>query len=117
MVQYDVDAVFRALADPTRRAMLEHLDSGPASVTALAEPFEVTLTAITQHVRVLEHAALITSVKAGRQRVCSLDRSTLQRAEAWLVERRLSWDQRLDRLEHHLDTSNPTNKSSKGKAL
>jgi DNA-binding transcriptional ArsR family regulator len=103
MLQYDVDKVFRALADPTRRAMLEHLDDGPATVSALAEPFDVSLTAITQHVRVLEHAALITSTKDGRQRICSLDRGTLQRAEAWLVERRLSWDRRLDRLEQHLD--------------
>jgi DNA-binding transcriptional ArsR family regulator len=103
MVQYDVDKVFRALADPTRRAMLERLDAGPATVTALAEPFDVSLTAITQHVRILEHAALITSRKEGRQRICSLDRGALQRAEAWLVERRLSWDRRLDRLEQHLD--------------
>lgn len=107
MIQYDVDAVFRALADPTRRAMLEHLDAGPATVTALAEPFDVSLSAITQHVRVLEHAELITSTKQGRQRICTLERRTLQRAEAWLVERRLSWDRRLDQLEHHLDQIDP----------
>ncbi len=106
MIQYEVDTVFRALADPTRRAMLERLDDGPASVTALAEPFEVSLTAITQHVRVLEHARLITSTKQGRQRMCSLERDTLGRAERWLAERRLSWDRRLDRLEHHLDNIN-----------
>ncbi|HEY5874149.1 MAG TPA: metalloregulator ArsR/SmtB family transcription factor [Ilumatobacteraceae bacterium] len=109
MVQYDVDKVFRALADPTRRAMLEHLDAGPATVTALAEPFGISLSAITQHVRVLEHAELISSTKDGRQRTCSLDRRTLQRAEAWLVERRLSWDRRLDRLEQHLDQRHSPN--------
>ena len=114
MVQHDVDAVFRALADSTRRAMLEHLDDGPASVTALAEPFETSLTAITQHVRVLERAALITTVKDGRQRMCSLDRATVARAETWLNERRLSWDRRLDRLEQHLDTTSPTNNPTKG---
>ncbi len=103
MVQYDVDAVFRALADPTRRAMLESLDAGPATVTMLAQPFDVSLTAITQHVRVLEQAELITSVKQGRQRICSLDRDTLGRAESWLTERRLSWDRRLDRLEQQLE--------------
>jgi len=114
MVQFDEDAVFRALADPTRRAMLERLDDGPASVTALAEPFGVSLTAITQHVRLLEHAALITSVKDGRQRICSLERTTLQRAEDWLAERRVRWDKRLDRLEQHLDHTEPTNRSPKG---
>lgn len=115
MAQYDVDRVFRALADPTRRAMLEHLDAGPATVTALAEPFDVSLTAITQHIRILEHAELITSIKDGRQRICSLDRGTLQRAEAWLVERRLSWDRRLDRLEQHLDHTDPPNNHPGGK--
>ncbi len=114
MVQYDMDTVFRALADPTRRAMLEHLDAGPATVSALAEPFDVSLSAITQHVRVLERAALITSVKDGRQRICSLDRNTLQRAEGWLVERRLSWDRRLDRLEQHLDEMHPSNRPPGG---
>jgi DNA-binding transcriptional ArsR family regulator len=103
MLQFDVDVVFRALADPTRRAMLEHLDAGPATVTALAEPFDISLSAVTQHVRVLERAALITSAKDGRVRMCSLQRDTLHRAEAWLVERRLSWERRLDRLEQHLD--------------
>jgi DNA-binding transcriptional ArsR family regulator len=111
MIQYHEDAVFRALADPTRRAMLERLDNGPASITALAEPFDVSLTAITQHVRVLEHAALITSVKDGRQRICSLERTTLQRAEAWLAERRIRWDQRLDRLEQHLDRAAASSRS------
>lgn len=116
MIQFDVDRVFRALADPTRRAMLERLDTGPATVTALAEPFDVSLTAITQHVRVLEHAELITSTKTGRQRVCSLDHDTLQRAEAWLVERRVCWDRRLDRLEQHLDLSDPSNRRPGGQS-
>lgn len=114
MVQYDMDKVFRALSDPTRRAMLEQLDEGPAAVTVMAEPFGVSLTAITQHVRVLERAALITSVKDGRQRLCSLDRDTLQRAEAWLAERRASWNRRLERLEQHLDHTNPANTPPKG---
>jgi DNA-binding transcriptional ArsR family regulator len=114
MVQYDVDAVFRALADPTRRSMLELLDAGPCSVSALSEPFDVSLTAITQHVRVLEHAALITSIKDGRQRICSLERETLERAEAWLAKRRLSWDKRLDALEHHLNRTDTTDRPQKG---
>ncbi len=115
MAQYDVDKVFRALADPTRRAMLEHLDAGPATVTVLAEPFDVSLTAITQHVRILEHAELISSRKDGRQRICSLDRGTLLCAEGWLVERRLSWDRRLDRLEQHLDITDSPKTRPKGK--
>lgn len=85
--------------------MLELLDAGPASATALAGPFDVSLTAITQHIRILEAAHLITTVKRGRQRICSLDRDALSAAEDWIVQRRLSWDRRLDRLETHLDTS------------
>lgn len=105
MVQYDEDLVFRALADPTRRAMLERLDAGPLPVSALAEPFGVTLTAITQHVRTLERAGLIRSAKSGRQRICSVDRSTMAQAEAWISQRRRSWEQRLDRIEEHLDAT------------
>ncbi len=78
-------------------------------MSVLAEPFDTTLTAITQHVRVLEAAHLIDSTKRGRQRVCALERDTLGRAEKWLADRRLAWDHRLDRLEQHLhDTENDT---------
>ncbi len=114
MVQYDVDKVFRALADPTRRAMLEQLDAGPATVTALAEPFDISLSAVTQHVRILEHAALISSTKEGRHRTCSLEQETFRRAEAWLIERRLSWNRRLDRLEQLLDQRDPPNRRPGG---
>lgn len=115
MLQFDVDTVFRALADPTRRTMLERLDDGPATVTALAEPFDISLSAVTQHVRVLERANLITSAKHGRQRMCSLERDTLRRAEAWLVERRLSWERRLNRLEQHLEERDPPNRRTEGR--
>ncbi len=107
MIQYDEDLVFRALADPTRRAMLERLDDGPLAVTALAEPFAVTLTAITQHVRTMERAGLITSEKTGRERICSVDREGLARAEQWIATRRTMWERRLDRLGRHLDERNP----------
>ena len=107
MLQYDSDLVFRALADSTRRSMLERLDSGPLTVSALAEPFGVTLTAITQHVRILERAGLITSEKAGRQRICSSERETLARAEQWIAARRRMWERRLDRLDRHLDDRSP----------
>lgn len=107
VVHYDEDLVFRALADPTRRSMLERLDDGPMSVSTLAEPFEVTLTAITQHVRTLERAGLVTSEKAGRQRVCSVERSTLARAEEWIASRRRTWEHRLDHLDRFLDSRAP----------
>lgn len=108
MLQYDEDLVFRALADPVRRAMLEHLDDGPLSVSALAEPHGVTLTAITQHVRTLERAGLITSEKSGRQRICAVERRTLARAEEWISTRRRMWERRLDRLDRHLDERTAT---------
>ncbi len=95
--------MFKALADPTRRKMLEHLDDGPATVTTLAEPFDVSLTAITQHVRVLERCGLVRSEKHGRQRTCELDRDALAVAQGWIEQRRRNWDRRLDRLERQLD--------------
>lgn len=88
--------------------MLEQLDAGPLSVSQLAEPFDVTLTAITQHVRTLERAGLIRSTKSGRQRLCAADRETMAQAEAWIARRRRSWEQRLDRIERHLDAHSAT---------
>ncbi|MEM9747935.1 MAG: metalloregulator ArsR/SmtB family transcription factor [Actinomycetota bacterium] len=113
MLQHNDDLVFRALADPTRRAMLERLDGGPLAVTALAEPFDVTLTAITQHVRTLERAGLITSEKSGRERICSVDRDGLVRAEQWISTRRQMWERRLDRLDRHLDERHPRPKGTR----
>ncbi len=107
MVQYDEDLVFRAFADPTRRSMLEHLDDGPLTVSALAAPLGITLTAVTQHVRTLERAGLITSEKHGRQRTCSLNHVTLTKAEAWIASRRTQWERRLDRLDRHLNQRTP----------
>jgi DNA-binding transcriptional ArsR family regulator len=83
--------------------MLELLDGGPATVSVLAEPFQVSLTAINQHVRVLERSGLIRTEKIGRERVCSLDRTAVERAETWLHTRRARWERRLDRLADHLD--------------
>ncbi|MEO1062345.1 MAG: metalloregulator ArsR/SmtB family transcription factor [Actinomycetota bacterium] len=103
MLQQDVDVVFRALADPTRRRMLELLDEGPATISQLAEPFDVSLTSITQHVRVLERSQLISTTKQGRSRICSLDRRSIERARSWLDDRRSRWERRVDRLAEHLD--------------
>ncbi len=110
MLQYQADEaktdeLFSALADPTRRRLLEHLDHGPASVSSLAEPFDVTLAAIGQHLRVLESAGLILTEKVGRQRICALDQAALATAQVWIEQRRAQWQGRLDRLVDHLDTA------------
>jgi DNA-binding transcriptional ArsR family regulator len=78
--------------------MLERLSRGPASVSALAEPFPMSLPAIVQHLQVLEHSGLVRTQKIGRVRTCQLEPEALQMAEQWLNERRTSWNRRLDRL-------------------
>jgi DNA-binding transcriptional ArsR family regulator len=93
-----LDLMYQALADPTRRAMLERLSRGPASVSALAEPFPMSLPAIVQHLQVLEHSGLVRTQKIGRVRTCQLEPEALQLAEQWLNERRTNWIGRLDRL-------------------
>ena len=90
--------MFQALADPTRRWMVERLSRGPASVSQLAEPHEMTLSAVVQHLAVLEASGLVRSEKVGRVRTCRVERAALQRAEDWISRRRSSWEQRLDRL-------------------
>lgn len=104
--------MFHALADPTRRKLLEYLDQGPATVSVLAEPFDVTLTAIAQHLRVLESADLIDTTKVGRQRICTLNQTALATAQAWIEQRRTNWDGRLDRLADHLDNTDNTDEPS-----
>jgi DNA-binding transcriptional ArsR family regulator len=93
-----VDRVFHALAEPTRRAIVERLSGGPLSVTDLAQPFGVTLAAIVQHLQVLEESGVIRSEKVGRVRTCRIDSAGLSLAERWLQERRRLWEHRLDRL-------------------
>jgi DNA-binding transcriptional ArsR family regulator len=93
-----LDLVFQALADPTRRWMVERLSRGPASVSQLAEPHAMTLSAVVQHLAVLEASGLVRSEKVGRVRTCRVERAALQRAEDWVSRRRASWEQRLDRL-------------------
>lgn len=97
-----VDLVFHALADPTRREMVEQLSRGPASVSELARPLQMSLPAVFQHLRVLELSGLIQSEKLGRVRTCSIRAGALQSAEQWISERRTSWERRLDRLGDHL---------------
>ncbi|HVY56412.1 MAG TPA: metalloregulator ArsR/SmtB family transcription factor [Xanthobacteraceae bacterium] len=102
MAAANLDAAFQALADPTRRAMVERLARGPASVSELARPFAMSLPAIHQHLAVLEGAGLVASEKVGRVRTCRIEAAALSQAERWLSERRSEWERRLDRLAAHL---------------
>jgi len=97
-----LDAVFAALADPTRRAILARLANGEDSVTALAEPFEMSLPAISKHLKVLERAGLIVRGRAAQWRPCRLDATALKDAAAWLEKYRQFWEQSFDRLDEYL---------------
>ncbi|MDI9893536.1 metalloregulator ArsR/SmtB family transcription factor [Rhodococcus sp. IEGM 1381] len=108
MAQYSevLDDVFQALADPTRRAVLGRLGSGPATVGELAEPFDMTLPSFMKHIRLLERSGWISTRKVGRVRACTIERSNLDAAGHWLQEQRAVWESRTDRLEHFVtDTS------------
>ena len=94
----DLDRVFQALADPGRRVMVERLSRGPASVSELARPLDMSLAAVLQHVQVLEASGLVRSQKAGRTRTCSINPAALNLAEQWIAGRRALWERRLDRL-------------------
>lgn len=100
--QADLDSVFRALADPGRRLMLERLTRGPATVTELGKPLDMSLTAVLQHVQVLEASGLVRSRKVGRNRTCRIDPAVLRLAEAWITQRRAMVEERLDRLADYL---------------
>lgn len=95
----NLDHVFSALSDPTRRAVLERLGQGEASIGELAQPFNMALPSLMKHVRVLEDIGLVESHKHGRVRTCRLKPATMTEAENWLVEQRAVWEARLDRLE------------------
>ena len=97
-----LDAVYSALADPTRRNMVESLRSGPLSVTELGQPLSMTLAAVGKHIAVLEAAGVIRTSKTGRVRSCALVPRGLSGAGEWLAEQELFWNNRLDALEEHL---------------
>lgn len=97
-MQPDLDRVFTALGDPSRRAMVERLSRGPASVSELAQPLAMSLPAVMQHLQVLEASGLIRSQKIGRVRTCTIDSGALSMAEQWINDRRIGWERRLDRL-------------------
>jgi DNA-binding transcriptional ArsR family regulator len=107
MVKYarrrdELDAVFSALADPTRRAIVARLSEGEASVSELAAPFDVSLPAVTKHLAVLERAGLLEHHKRGRVRRCRLDPAPMRVADDWLSTYRVFWERRLDSLAEHL---------------
>jgi len=99
-----LDPVFQALADPTRRAVLERLSRGPAATMDLARPFGMALPSFTQHLSVLEGAGLVRSRKEGRVRTYELAPRRLAAAERWLAARRARWEKRLDQLDDYLMT-------------
>jgi DNA-binding transcriptional ArsR family regulator len=108
-----LDSVFQALADPTRRGMVEQLTRGPASVSELAKPHAMTMSAVVQHLAVLENSGLVTTEKIGRVRTCRVGPG-LHLAERWITERRQSWERRLDRLGDYLaETAPPTAQDKK----
>ena len=94
----DLDQVLHALADPTRRQIVERLGSGSASVSSLAAPLPMSLPAVVQHLQVLERSGLVRSQKVGRVRTCRLDPECLGTVEDWIAARRRTWERRLDRL-------------------
>src|SRR5271157_5502437 len=99
-----LDRAFQALADPTRRAIVERLTAEPASVTELARPLAMSLPAVMQHLAVLEASGLVRSKKTGRVRTCRVDPEALSLAEQWISARRIEWERRLDRLGRYLAT-------------
>jgi DNA-binding transcriptional ArsR family regulator len=103
MLNYStLDVVFQALADPSRRTMVERLSRGPASVSDLAQPLDMSLPAVMQHLQVLEASGLVRSEKTGRVRMCRIEPKALETAEGWFAKRRAAWERRFDRLEAFL---------------
>jgi DNA-binding transcriptional ArsR family regulator len=102
----DIDRLLSALADPTRRWMVERLSTGPASVTTLAAPLPMSLPAVVQHLQVLERSGIVVTEKLGRVRTCRIDPERLRTIDDWLEARRSSWERALDRLGEVLDSTN-----------
>lgn len=98
----EVGVVLAALADPTRRKVIERLVSGPAATSVLAQPFDMALPSFTQHLGVLERAGLVTSTKQGRTRIYGLAPAGLEAVEGWLADQRRIWERRLDQLDEFL---------------
>jgi DNA-binding transcriptional ArsR family regulator len=126
MLQYQpsepppVEAIFHALSDARRRAMVDRLLDGPASVSELARPLPISLPAVVQHLHVLEDSGVVRSHKVGRVRTCEIEPLALGAAERWISERRAMWEARLDRLGEflaaHADELEPRKQSKKGRS-
>ena len=101
MAQYSVplDDVFHALADPTRRAVLSRLGTGPATVSELARPFDMALPSFMKHIRLLEKSGWVRTRKVGRVRTCTIDETSFAAVDGWLAAQRDLWEGRTDRLE------------------
>ena len=98
----ELDRLFQALADPTRRGIVERLSRAPATVSELARPLPISLPAVLQHLQLLEASGLVRSEKVGRVRTCRIEPAALSRAEQWIAARRAAWERRLDRLGDYL---------------
>jgi DNA-binding transcriptional ArsR family regulator len=110
-----LSATFAALADPTRRAILARLSLGETSVSELAEPFDISLPAVSRHLKVLAHAGLIARGREAQWRPCRIEPQALKSVDEWLEEYRRLWEQRLDRLEDYLRTlTNPATGTESG---
>jgi DNA-binding transcriptional ArsR family regulator len=101
-----VDRIFHALADPNRRVIVERLSLGPATVSELAQPLPMSLSAVVQHLQVLQGSGLVRSEKVGRVRTCRIEPAALRPVEQWIGARRSSWERRLDRLGEYLAEGN-----------
>jgi DNA-binding transcriptional ArsR family regulator len=113
MAQYSeqLNGIFQALADPTRRAVLGRLGQGPASIGELAKPFDMALPSFMKHIHVLEDTGWIRTRKAGRVRTCAIEKKPLAAVEAWLSAQRALWEGRTDRLELFVTASRKKDKS------
>lgn len=100
--QHNLDRVFHALSDPTRRAVLQQLGAGPASVSALADPHEMAFQSFTQHLKVLEESGLVLTAKEGRVRTCRIADDALVNAQEWIAGQRRQWTEQFDRLDDYL---------------
>lgn len=105
--------MFQALADPTRRAVLGRLGHGPASITELAQPFDMALPSFMKHIRILEESGWIRTEKAGRVRTCAIEKRQFDVAESWLTQQRAVWESRTDRLEVFVTAGTEPNEEKK----
>jgi DNA-binding transcriptional ArsR family regulator len=103
MLNYQLDRTYQALGDATRRALVQRLTLGPATVSELAAPLPMSLPAVMLHLKVLEASGLVKSEKQGRVRTCRIEAAMLSEAERWISERRAMWERNLDRLGDYLN--------------